>query len=384
MKRVIAILVVLGIASAALFYALRSKNHPDEFVAAVVNTPPVVEGFTHATGPTQFSFPQDFGPHPDYQTEWWYYTGNLETADGRHFGYELTFFRNALLPTSLTPTRSSDWAANQIYMAHLAITDVEGQSFQAYERFERGAAGLAGAQAEPYQVWLDDWQVKQTGTNTYHLFAANEAVSLDLELRDKKGPVLQGDQGYSQKGPEPGSASYYYSETHLETQGHVTVGNETFSVSGLSWKDHEYSTAVLSPGQVGWDWFSIQLDDGYEIMLYQIRQADGSIDPFSSGTLIAPNGSTQPLSHVDFEITSEASWHSPRSGADYPMGWQIRIPSAGIDLKLEPYLQDQELNLTFIYWEGAVKISGSHNGRAVNGAGYTELTGYARPFNGKF
>ncbi len=384
MRRVIAILLALGIAGAALFYALRQPKQPDEFVAAVVNTAPVIEGFARATGPAPLSFPTDFGPHPDYQTEWWYYTGNLETADGRHFGYELTFFRNALLPASQALARISDWATNQIYMAHFAITDVESQSFQAYERFERGAAGLAGAQAEPYQVWLDDWQVEQTGTNTYHLFAANEAMSLNLQLRDEKGPILEGNLGYSQKGPERGNASYYYSETRLETQGQVTVGKKTFSVSGLSWKDHEYSTAVLSAGQVGWDWFSIQLDDGYEIMLYQIRQADGSIDPFSSGILVAPDGSTEPLSHADFEITSEASWHSPHSGADYPMGWLVRIPSAGIDLKLEPYLQDQELNLAFIYWEGAVKISGTHNGRTVNGGGYTELTGYARPFNGNF
>jgi predicted secreted hydrolase len=384
MRRLITILVVIGVAAAALFYALRPQDHPDEFVAAVVNTEPVVQGFTRATGPAQLSFPADFGPHPDYQTEWWYYTGNLETADGRHFGYELTFFRNALLPASLTTARSSDWATNQIYMAHFAITDVDGQSFQAFERFERGAAGLAGAQAEPYQVWLDDWQVEQTGPDTYHLLAANEAVSLNLQLHDEKGPILEGDQGYSQKGPERGNASYYYSETRLDTQGEVTVGSETFSVSGLSWKDHEYSTAVLSARQVGWDWFSIQLDDGFELMLYQIRQADGSIDPFSSGTLIAPDGSTQSLNRADFEISSSASWHSPHSGADYPMGWQIRIPSAGIELKLEAYLQDQELNLTFIYWEGAVQISGSHNGQPVHGVGYTELTGYARPFNGKF
>jgi len=384
MRRAIAILVLLLVATVAAFYAVRPQPESDELSAQVVSTPDSIAGFARAERPAALSFPTDFGPHPDYQTEWWYYTGNLETADGRHFGYELTFFRSALLPASQAPERISDWVANQIYMAHFSVTDVQGESFRAFERFSRGAAGLAGAQAGPYQVWLEDWRVEQTGENTYYLVAANEDLALDLELHDAKGPILQGIDGYSQKGPEPGNASYYYSETRLETQGQITIGSETFAVSGLSWKDHEYSTAVLSAGQVGWDWFSIQLDDGYELMLYQIRQADGSIDPFSSGTLIAPDGGTQPLSRADFEITPQGSWRSPHSAADYPMGWHISIPSIDLELDLDPYLEDQELNLTVIYWEGAVQIMGSHNGQAVNGVGYVEMTGYAEPFNGQF
>lgn len=384
MKRIIAIIALLLVASVVLFYVLRPQEEGDELSAQVISTPASIAGFVRADGSTPLSFPADFGPHPNYQTEWWYYTGNLETADGRHFGYELTFFRSALLPADQAPERTSNWAANQIYMAHFTLTDVEGETFQAFERFARGSAGLAGAQADPYQVWLEDWRVEQTGENTYRLTAANEAIELDLELHDAKGPILQGIDGYSQKGPEPGNASYYYSETRLETEGQIEVGNETFAVSGLSWKDHEYSTAVLSAGQVGWDWFSIQLDDGYELMLYQIRQADGSVDPFSSGTLIAPDGSTQPLSLADFVITPQSSWHSPHSGADYPMGWHISIPSYDLELDLDAYLEDQELNLTVIYWEGAVQISGSHDGRLVRGVGYVEMTGYAEPFDGQF
>lgn len=370
--------------AAIAFLALQPQPESDELSAQVVSTPAPITGFARADGSKALSFPTDFGPHPEYQTEWWYYTGNLETSDGRHFGYELTFFRSALLPADQAMPRSSDWAANQIYMAHFTITDVRAASFYAFERFARGAAGLAGAQAEPYQVWLEDWRVEQTGENAYHLVAANEGLALELDLHDAKGPILQGTDGYSQKGPEPGNASYYYSETRLETDGQITVGDETLGVSGLSWKDHEYSTAVLSAGQIGWDWFSIQLDDGYELMLYQIRQADGSIDPFSSGTLIAPDGSTQQLSHSDFEITPQGNWHSPHSGADYPMGWHINIPSIDLELDLDPYIEDQELNLTVIYWEGAVQISGRHNGQAVSGVGYVEMTGYAEAFNGQF
>jgi predicted secreted hydrolase len=248
----------------------------------------------------------------------------------------------------------------------------------------RGAAGLAGAQGDPYAVWLEDWRVEATGANTYELHAANEDLAIELALTDEKGPILQGDRGYSQKSAELGNASYYYSQTRLASQGTITIGDERFEVSGLSWKDHEFSTAVLSDEQVGWDWFSIQLDDGYELMLYALRRADGSPDAFSSGTLIAPDGSTTHLAHDDFEISALATWRSPHSGAEYPMGWQIRIPSQQIELEITPYLRDQELNLTFIYWEGAVHLQGRHAGQAVSGVGYVELTGYAAPFNGQF
>jgi predicted secreted hydrolase len=192
---------------------------------------------------------------------------------------------------------------------------------------------------------------------------------------------LQGDSGYSRKGADPNSASYYYSETRLVTEGEVQIGEQVFQVSGLSWKDHEFSTNALESGQVGWDWFSIQLDDGYEVMLYQIRRADGSVDPFSSGTLIAPDGTTQQLALDDFLIDAQGTWHSPHSNADYPMGWSIQFPEANLELALEPFLEDQELNLATIYWEGAVRITGTHNGAAVSGVGYVEMTGYAAPLS---
>ncbi len=351
-----------------------------------------LSNFALAEGPRPLVFPADYGPHNAFQTEWWYYTGNVQTSDGRHFGYQLTFFRRALVPPAQHQARSSDWATEQVYMAHFALTDVAGKRYQSFERFERGAAGLAGAQVSPFDVWLDDWSVEQVEPNVYRLRASQGDLALDLQLRDRSGPVLQGDQGYSQKGPDPGNASYYYSLTRLETSGAVRVGDVTYQVNGSSWMDHEWSTSYLTGNQVGWDWFALQLNDNSELMVFQIRKADGSsvspalggIDPFASGTLVAPNGTTRRLSRDDFQITVGATWRSPRSGATYPAAWTIKIPSADLTLDIKPYLADQELNLSFTYWEGAVQISGEHGGHTVTGNGYIEMTGYAGSMAGQF
>lgn len=384
MRRLALILVVLGAALAAGFYVFTQPGEPEELTAQVVATPVFVEGFKRADGSLSVEFPGDFGAHADFRSEWWYYTGNLDTAEGDHFGYELTFFRVSLMPPDQIIPRVSEWATGQVYMAHFALTDVAGEEFYAFQRYARGALDLAGANADPYRVWLEDWAVEQVGDGRYRLHAENEGLALDLELSDAKGPVLHGLDGYSQKGPQPGNASYYYSQTRLETHGTVRVRGDLFEVSGLSWKDHEYSTSVMSAGQVGWDWFAIQLDDGYEVMLYQIRRDDGSIDPFSSGTLIAPNGATTALAADDFTVQALGAWTSPHSAGKYPMGWRITVPAQGLDFELQPYLVDQELNLSTIYWEGAVRINGTHLGNPVKGSGYIELTGYAEPFNGDF
>ena len=343
-----------------------------------------VQGFARATGPRPLQFPQDFGPHPDYQTEWWYYTGNLETSEGRHFGYQLTFFRRALLPPKEQPNRSSDWAATQIYMAHFALANVRDQNYQAFERLSRSAAGLAGAQATPFQVWLDDWRITGNGTGRYKLHAAQDGLTVDLNLSDAKGPILQGDQGYSQKGPQPGQASYYYSLTHLVSEGTLQANGQSFAVKGLSWMDHEFSTSALAKDQVGWDWFALQLDDGSELMVYQIRQANGTPDPFSGGTWIPANGAIRHLNREDFQIKVEDTWKSPHSGALYPSRWSLEIPSLAIRLNIEPYLADQELNVSYSYWEGAVHFQGERDGQPIAGNGYIELTGYARPMGGEF
>jgi predicted secreted hydrolase len=343
-----------------------------------------IQGFALADGSRPLQLPQDQGPHPGFQTEWWYYTGNLEAPDGRHFGYQLTFFRRALIPPQQVVQRPSDWATNQVYMAHFALTDVAANSYHAFERLARGAVGLAGAQSTPYHVWLDDWQVSQGPTNMYQLQAAQEGLALELSLQDLKGFILQGEQGYSRKGPAPGQASYYYSQTRLQTQGIVTSAGKQYTVSGFSWMDHEFSTSALARNQAGWDWFALQLDDQSELMVYQLRQADGSVDPFSSGSYIAPDSSVQPLAFQDFHIQVENYWTSPQTKAKYPSRWTIQVPGENLTLNIEPYIPDQELRVSFVYWEGAVKFSGTRNGKPVSGRGYVELTGYATSLGGQF
>ena len=341
-------------------------------------------GFARASGPQPLSFPADFGPHPDYQTEWWYYTGNLKDDQGRHFGYQFTIFRRAVLPQDQRAPRASDWTADQIYMGHFALTDVAGQDYQAFERFARGGAGLAGAQAAPYHVWLEDWQVEEISPGVTRLQAAAGDVAIDLTLTDLKGPVLHGDQGYSQKGPDPGNASYYYSLPRLVSEGEVTVGDRSFPVQGLSWKDHEYSTSALAADQVGWDWFALQLDDGSELKAFHIRKADGSVDPYSAGSFIAPDGTVTPLTRDDFTITVHDTWRSPHTGADYPARWTVTVPSQDLQLEVQPFVADQELNVSYSYWEGAVDFSGERNGTPVRGNGYVEMTGYAGSMQGQF
>jgi predicted secreted hydrolase len=311
---------------------------------------------------------------------------------GQRFGYQLTFFRRALVPPPLRTERESQWAADQVYMAHFALTDVAGRDYQAFERFSRGAVGLAGAQATPYRVWLEDWQVEEVEPGVTRMRAQvgspdaaefQGTLALDLWLTDRKGPILQGDRGFSPKGPQPGNASYYYSLTRLETSGTVQVGGTSYQVSGLSWMDHEWSTSGLAADQIGWDWFSIQLDDGSELMIFQLRKEDGSIDLYSSGTFIAPDGSTRHLGREDFEIRVEDSWRSPDSGATYPAGWTVIVPGLDLTLSIEPYLSDQELIVSYAYWEGAVGVEGERAGQPVSGSGYVELTGYAGSMQGQ-
>jgi predicted secreted hydrolase len=370
---------------AFVFWKYLPASAPDQ-VSAVLEGMPVSSGtFARVTGPSTLVFPQDFGAHPDTQTEWWYFTGNLSSADGRQFGFQLTFFRRGLLGPDVRTERSSAWAADQVYLAHFALTDVNNGAFHPFERIERGAAGMAGASGDPlFQVWLRDWSVKQVDGQAYQLRAFQDGLGLELNLRDVKGPILQGEQGYSQKGPEAGNASTYVSLTRLETEGQVTLAGQKLAVSGTTWMDHEFGTSALAAEQIGWDWFSIQLDDGRELMMYTIRRKDGTIDPFSRGAVIAKDGSIDSLQSEDFAIQVDKTWKSPHSGGTYPAAWTVRVTKIGMQLKIVPVLADQELNNSFVYWEGAVRIEGSQDGKTLKGVGYTELTGYARSFEGGF
>jgi predicted secreted hydrolase len=335
-------------------------------------------GYARALEPRELVFPEDHGPHPDFRTEWWYFTGNLETPEGRRFGFQLTFFRNALAPD--LPERESAWATRQAWLAHFALTDVAGERFSSFERWSRGALGLAGAEVDPFRVGVRDWRAKaigEEGAFPLRLAAEADGLALELTLQAGKPPVLQGERGLSRKGPEPGNASYYYSLTRLPAAGTVRLDGEAFAVSGLAWMDREWSTSSLGEGQVGWDWFALQLDDGSELMLYRLRRADGTADPLSSGAFVAPGGDSRTLSAGRFVLEDLERWRSPKSGALYPAAWRIRVPSEGLDLRVAPARPDQELDVSFRYWEGAVEVSGSRRGKPVRGRGYAELTGYA-------
>jgi predicted secreted hydrolase len=375
-------------------------------------------GFARALAPRAFIFPADHGPHPDFRTEWWYYTGNLSSRDGRRFGFQLTFFRVGLAPAG-APPRASAWATRQVYFAHLAVTDVAGRRFHAYERWERGAVGLAGARAAPFRVWVGNWSataaapaaaatppMRLTARAGHHANNADEAdkadgaldehgadgapdsdIALDLVLAGTLPPVLQGDHGLSPKSAEPGNASYYYSLPRLAATGTLHLAGVDVAVAGSAWMDREWSTSALAPEEVGWDWFALQLDDGWELMLYRLRRRTGTAadpavlaDPASRATLIAPDGRTQVLPPGAWTLAETAAWTSPASGTRYPAAWRLSLPAAGgpplLDLAVRPVLPNQELALSFRYWEGAVDARGTHAGQPVAGRGYVELTGY--------
>ena len=382
--------IVLGIVIFG-FSLIDTGTSGDVAASAVIfDTGSSSEGYTRALTPLDWQFPRDFGAHPDYLTEWWYYTGNVATADGRRFGYQFTIFRRAIVPPSDTSAGDSEWRSNQLYMAHFAVTNVLDGAFYHQERFSRGGAGLAGAEVDPvYRVWLEGWQViglDADATRT-QITAATDQVALDLVLEQVKPPALQGDRGLSAKSEEPGNASHYYSLTRLLTSGTITIGDQTFAVSGASWKDHEFSTSALGTGAQGWDWFGLQLDDERELMVGQIRLNDGAgqpgRDPYFGGLLVYPDGSTQYLRAEDFNIEATATWTSPHTGATYPAGWIITVtPQSGdaFTLTLTPQIADQELHGGGIaYWEGTVRITGD-----ATGYGYAELTGYADSMTGRF
>lgn len=333
--------------------------------------------FRQADRPQPLEFPQDFGSHPDYQTEWWYYTGNLETETGRPFGFQFTIFRRALSPEKIPSTRhASDWRSRQVYFSHFTVSDIEGGDFYPEERFSRGSAQLAGAQAEPYRVWLQDWDISETPDHQIALHAQTKDVGLNLELKQTLPPILQGDRGYSIKGSEPGNASYYYSQVQQQAQGIVRVNDQTFPVKGLSWTDHEYSTSALSPGTEGWDWFSLQFDNHTALMIYILRQADGSTLPLSRGSFTDTDGVVTALAPDDWNIEVLDHWKSPINGAQYPSQWRIQIPKLDLTLQGKPMMANQELNLSTTYWEGAVQFSGAFHDQPVGAKGYVELTGY--------
>lgn len=378
MKRFVILVMIVALLLAGYFYWQRQAVTavPAASVTQYLSGESS-DAFARAVEPNAIEFPRDLGAHPDYQTEWWYYTGNLKGADGRRFGYQFTIFRQALAPEG-EAVQDNVWRTSQVWFAHFTISDVANERFYFSEKFSRGGADLAGAQAEPYQVWIEDWQVAEQPDGRIRMQAQDETIGLDLMLTQTRPPVLHGVGGLSKKGPTPGNASYYYSLIDQASAGTVTIEGETFEVEGHSWKDHEYSTSVLEEGAVGWDWVSLQLDNEADngLMLFQIRRDDGSVQPESSASWIAADGSNRYLQAADFSLEVTDWWTSDKTGIKYPAGWRISIPDVGLELTGRPLMNDQELLVSVVYWEGAVVFEGTLNGEPVTAEGYFELTGY--------
>jgi predicted secreted hydrolase len=329
------------------------------------------EGFARAFEVRAFRFPEDHGAHPQFRNEWWYLTGNLQAPDGRRFGFQFTLFRIALLPEPLSSP--SAWRSNQIWMGHAALSDVAaGEHRQAHERFARQAVGLAGAGARPLRVWLEDWQLAEIPDGNWRLALPTEAFELDLTLDPASPIVLQGDRGLSRKSAEPGNASYYYSIPRLQATGTLHQAGEELSVTGLAWLDREWSTRALGPDQAGWDWFSLQFEDGRNLMYYQLRRKDGTIDPHSAGTLSDSEGLKAKLTPAEITLTPLEYWET--ADRRYPVEWRMQI--AGEDNWLiRALLPDQEMRTSVRYWEGAVAVMNEESD-AILGHGYLEMAGY--------
>lgn len=339
-------------------------------ISKVMSGEGVDSRFKRALDPVEFSFPRDHGSHPDYQTEWWYFTGNLRDEKNNRFGYQLTFFRRGLAPGEKKD--DSSWRANQIYFAHFALTDGTRTKYYSYEKWSREMPALAGATGDDLQVWIDDWSVEPVSSGTYLLKSSGGNISISLDLKPEKPVVLNGDKGLSKKSYDPGNASYYYSFSRMKTTGQILIEGVSHEVAGTSWFDHEWSTSALGKEQRGWDWFAIQFDNNTELMIYQLRLNDGSIDAVSSGTYNDKDGNTYHLKRSDFKVTVTDYWTSPKSESKYPSYWKIKVPRFGLNFDVQPLVDNQEFNHSFKYWEGAVKAKGEK----INGSGYVELTGY--------
>jgi predicted secreted hydrolase len=323
-------------------------------------------------------FPADHYSHPDFKIEWWYYTGHLKSEGGKRYGYQVTFFRFGLRDRQ-QEVKDKPPLFTELYLAHFALSDIDRKKFLFRERINRGYQGKAGAATDRFLVWNEDWKVE--GDLKTHLIQVNDrGTRLSLRLSSLKPLVLHGDNGLSQKGEGEGRASYYYSLTRMETDGEITINGTTEKVRGLSWMDHEFGSNQLREDQVGWDWFSLQLDDGTELMLYLIRRKDGSPDPYSSGTLVKADGTIKHLKLEDFRIEVLERWKSAKSGGNYPMKWKVTIPAEAVELEIVPEFTDQELitnkSTRVTYWEGAVQIRGTVQRKPISGAGYVEMTGY--------
>ncbi len=338
-------------------------------------------GHRRALEPPQFSFPADHGAHPDFRTEWWYWTGNLRGDDGAEYGFQLVFFQHAVA-SDMEP-RASSLAARHLVLAHAALTDVREARFHHAERLARAAGGLAGVTGPvpgvPFTVHCEDWSA--TAATDADLFplrlrVAEHDFAFDLVLDQPEPVVPQGDRGLSRKGGEPGNASIYYSIPRMRAHGTVRSGSRNAVVDGSAWLDREWSTSSLAQGQVGWDWFSLQFDGGEELMWYQLRREDGTTDPWSKGSFVHADGRVEVLAPEQVRLVPGARWVPEDGRVGYPVQWRLQVPHLGIELDVQAKLPHQELRTVVRYWEGCIAIRGSREGVPLQGSGYLEMTGY--------
>jgi predicted secreted hydrolase len=323
----------------------------------------------------KYEFPRDHFSHPDFKTEWWYFTGNVSTKDGRELGYQLTFFRQGVSRQSNTTSR---FATADIKLAHFAVSDLSSKKFHHGQKISRGAFAEAGFDKGNCLAWIDDWSVCMVDGSSFRLRASYKSTSIDLLLTPRKPPVLHGAEGISQKSAGEGRASHYYSLTRLETSGTMMTEGQSFAVQGWSWFDQEWATNQLTEGQVGWDWFSFQFDDGSELMMFQIRLKDGGRDPYSHGTFVHADGSLTAVKNEDFTLEPNRTWKSDQTPGVYPVEWSIRVPKLDLNMEVKARMDAQELvHFPISYWEGSISTIGERKGVPISGRGYLEMTGYA-------
>ncbi|HEY1582401.1 MAG TPA: lipocalin-like domain-containing protein [Chthoniobacterales bacterium] len=350
------------------------------FVVAALGLIFLAAGWKVAEPGWQYHFPRDHHAHSDFKTEWWYFTGNLTTANGRRFGYELTFFRQGIRPPEERAGTTSRFIVDDLKFAHFTITDAAGKEFIFHDKASRGSFGEAGFDEGKRLAWIDCWTLQMEKNGAFDLAAKAKDTEIELHLEPEKPPVIHGEGGISRKAAGVGHASHYYSITRLTTSGWMRVRQEKFSVTGLSWFDHEWATNQLAPGQAGWDWVSAQFGDGSDLMLYEMRLTNGKFDPISSGTFVRADGTSFPLTSADFQMTPQSYWQSSATKARYPIGWRVVVPRMELDFEIRPLLPKQELALGALdYWEGAFDLIGTRAGKTITGRGYLELTGYAAP-----
>ena len=361
----------------ALLLSLATCFRPHEVIAD--------DTFSLVTSPQPLPFPRSHGAHPDYKTEWWYFTGHLTDEASETYGFELTFFRVGLSRSKSDGKDKNTWRTGSLLLAHAALTIDSSRRFLFDERIARPHLGIAGFSEDKLRVWIDDWKVEQLADGSIRVQAAaspdnDDTFSFDLTLSSSKAPVLQGDRGYSVKGANPGDASQYISLTRLLGSGTLSIGDTKRTVKARAWMDHEFSSSKLSREVLGWDWFALQLASGEDIMLYQLRDSDGNPTPFSSGTIVATDGTSTRLNANEFRIEVLDRWRSPRTHKLYPSRWKLSVPKVQAEFVVTPTVAGQELvtdrTTGVTYWEGRSMIKGTLAGNQTEGEAYVELVGY--------